>query len=67
MKLRRFKGVFAPALFKQELLRERHPRPHHCVAALGAVDFELATNIYFKLVKQLGARRRRPAQQGFDH
>ena len=33
-----------PALFKPELLRERHPRPQLCVAALHAVGFELATN-----------------------
>ena len=25
--------MFAAALFKPELLRERHPRPQHCVAA----------------------------------
>ena len=38
------RGVFAPAFFKPELLRKRHPRPQHCVAALHAVGFELPTN-----------------------
>ena len=34
-------GRFAPALFKPELLRERHTGPQHCVEALHAVGFEL--------------------------
>ena len=36
-------GEFAPALFKPKL-RDRHPRPQHCVAALHAVGLEPETN-----------------------
>ena len=33
--------MFAPALFKSELLRERHRRPQKCVPVLQGVGFEL--------------------------
>ena len=59
------KGVFSPAFFKPELLRERHPRPQHCrVAALhaaGAVGCEQATNAvheeYDEIIQMQGKPR----------
>ena len=41
--LYRFRGVFAPDLFKPELFRARHPLPQDCVTALQAGGFERAT------------------------